>query len=184
MENLTEYNSKEMNNHETNHKIEKYGEPPNHLGEDHMKKNGVEKPSSAENGDEIVVFNIGGEIFETFRETIRKDNISVLSDDNFLRRYYRAKAGVYFFDRDPDCFRVCTVNILKIRTAEKINLECCISYMILKRTLPAGNKVWDNHKGNSRKKIEAQSRFSSIIYPCDCPRPCFLPIKSEFLFDY
>ena len=107
---LTEYNSKEMNNHETNHKTETYGEPPNHYNGDHMKKNCIEKPSSAENGEEIVVFNIGGEIFETFRETIRKDNISVLSDDNFLRRYYRAKAGVYFFDRDPDVFRVCKVN--------------------------------------------------------------------------
>ena len=56
--------------------------------------------------EDIVVFNIGGEIFETLRETIEKDNISVLSNEEFLNRHYRPKAGGYFFDRDPGIFRV------------------------------------------------------------------------------
>ena len=63
-------------------------------------------PPPGDHQEEIVVFNIGGEIFETFRKTLRKDNSSVLCDDRFLRKYYRQKGGVYFFDRDPDIFRV------------------------------------------------------------------------------
>lgn len=82
----------------TNHQsVENHAEPiDNELG-NHTK-------ASSEDED-IVVFNIGGEIFETLRETIQKDNISVLSNEEFLRRHYRPKAGGYFFDRDPHIFR-------------------------------------------------------------------------------
>ena len=58
---------------------------------------------------DIVVFNIGGEIFETLRETLQRDNISALSNEEFLRQHYRPRAGGYFFDRDPDIFRVSIV---------------------------------------------------------------------------
>ena len=83
----------------TNHQsVENHAEPiDNELG-NHTK-------ASSEDED-IVVFNIGGEIFETLRKTIQKDNISVLSNEEFLRRHYRPKAGGYFFDRDPHIFRV------------------------------------------------------------------------------
>ena len=65
--------------------------------------------------EDIVVFNIGGEIFETLRETIEKDNISVLSNEEFLKRHYRPKARGYFFDRDPGIFRVSCYHFIDLQ---------------------------------------------------------------------
>ena len=56
--------------------------------------------------DEKVVFNVGGRKFETFKDTLRQDGRCFLCDDEFLENHYRKDKGVYFFDRDPDIFRV------------------------------------------------------------------------------
>ena len=56
--------------------------------------------------EDTIVFNVGGEIFETLRETLQRDITSSLGSKEFLSRHYRHKAGGYFFDRDPDIFRV------------------------------------------------------------------------------
>ena len=86
----------------TNHQpMERHIEPTNKALGNHTKLS-----YRSDEDDDIVVFNIGGEIFETQRETIEKDNVSVLSNEEFLRRHYRPKAGGYFFDRDPGIFRV------------------------------------------------------------------------------
>ena len=37
--------------------------------------------------------------------------------------------------------------------------------------LPEGNRVWGENKGKLWKKIETQSRFSSIMFPFCCPGP-------------
>ena len=72
--------------------------------------NNAQSPSRyTEDEGDVVVFNIGGEIFETLRETLQRDNISALSNEEFLRQHYRPRAGGYFFDRDPDIFRVSIV---------------------------------------------------------------------------
>ena len=55
---------------------------------------------------ETVIFNIGGVKFETFRSTLLKQPESFLADPSFLSRYYRPQQGEYFFDRDPDMFKV------------------------------------------------------------------------------
>ena len=60
-------------------------------------------------------------------------------------------------------------------------IEGCISDRLLKRTLLARNRVSGDNKGKIWKKIKMQLRFSSIIYPCCCPRPCYLLEKFECL---
>ncbi|KAK7108918.1 potassium voltage-gated channel protein Shaw-like isoform X2 [Littorina saxatilis] len=53
---------------------------------------------------ELLKFNIGGTIFETYRSTLHKLPHSPLADDGFLRKYYQEARGQYFFDRDPEVF--------------------------------------------------------------------------------
>ena len=55
---------------------------------------------------EAVILNIGGVHFETFRSTLLKQPESSLADPSFLSRYHRPQQGDYFFDRDPDMFKV------------------------------------------------------------------------------
>jgi hypothetical protein len=62
---------------------------------------------------EAVILNIGGVQFETFRSTLLKQPESSLADPSFLSRYHRPQQGDYFFDRDPDMFKVSSwANIL------------------------------------------------------------------------
>ena len=61
---------------------------------------------SFDESDEKVVFNVGGRKFETFKDTLRQDGRCFLCDDEFLENHYRKDKDVYFFDRDPDIFRV------------------------------------------------------------------------------
>ena len=55
---------------------------------------------------ETVIFNVGGITFETFRSTLLKQPESFIADPSFLSKYYRPQPGDYFFDRDPDMFKV------------------------------------------------------------------------------
>jgi hypothetical protein len=55
---------------------------------------------------ETVIFNIGCIQFETFRSTLLKQPESFIANPSFLSRYYRPQQGDYFFDRDPDMFKV------------------------------------------------------------------------------
>lgn len=55
---------------------------------------------------ETLIFNIGGTKFETYRSTLYKIPRSPLADENFLKKHFREDKGDYFFDRDPDVFKV------------------------------------------------------------------------------
>ena len=67
-------------------------------------------------------------------------------------------------------FAVAVVCSILERTSR---LEICISYGIFRRSLPAGDSVWKDNKGQLWKK----SRRS--LCPCCCPRPGYLPVKSN-----
>ena len=56
--------------------------------------------------NETVVFNVGGVKFETFRSTLYRQPHSLLASEDFLRKHLREDKGDYFFDRDPDIFKV------------------------------------------------------------------------------
>lgn len=84
------------------------------------RKTKIKKPEEtapkSPDDDEIIHFNIGGEIFQTRKETIRRNRSTALSDEEFLKRNYMPNAGGYFFDRDPDMFRVsCNIVLLNLK---------------------------------------------------------------------
>lgn len=55
---------------------------------------------------ETVIFNVGGVTFETYRSTLFRQPHSLLANDEFLKKHFRSEKGDYFFDRDPDIFKV------------------------------------------------------------------------------
>ncbi|KAK3599703.1 hypothetical protein CHS0354_037174 [Potamilus streckersoni] len=55
---------------------------------------------------ETVVFNVGGKKFETYCSTLRAQPNSRLADEKFLKSHFREEQKDYFFDKDPDIFRV------------------------------------------------------------------------------
>ena len=82
------------------------------------------------------------------------------------------------------------LSLINLKISNKLTTEtkpekdlrpASISYMMLKRTLPAGNRVWGDKKGKLWKKISTASQFFSITYPCCRPRPCYLPVKYDCL---
>ncbi|XP_025081830.1 potassium voltage-gated channel protein Shaw-like isoform X2 [Pomacea canaliculata] len=74
-------------------------------------------------GNETVVFNVGGTMFETYKSTLHSLPHSPLADDSFLRKHFRQEKGHYFFDRDPDVF--CAI-LNYLRTGElHLPTKCC-----------------------------------------------------------
>ncbi|XP_060601075.1 potassium voltage-gated channel protein Shaw-like [Ruditapes philippinarum] len=59
-----------------------------------------------ESGNETLTFNIGGVIFETYRSTIMRIQSGPLTDESFLEVNQRPGKNDYFFDRDPDAFKI------------------------------------------------------------------------------
>lgn len=59
---------------------------------------------------ETIIFNIGGTKFETFKSTLKRHPNHFLADEYFLKRHFRKETGDYFFDRDPDIFKVRNTN--------------------------------------------------------------------------
>ncbi|XP_025092087.1 potassium voltage-gated channel protein Shaw-like isoform X3 [Pomacea canaliculata] len=51
-----------------------------------------------------VIFNVGGQVFETYRSTLKRFKNSFFADDDKMRAYFRPAHGDYFFDRDPTAF--------------------------------------------------------------------------------
>ncbi|KAK3599702.1 hypothetical protein CHS0354_037173 [Potamilus streckersoni] len=116
-----------------------------------------------------VVFNVGGTTFETYWSTLHAQPNSKLADEKFLSKHFRKDQGDYFFDKDPDIFRV-VLNYL--RTGElhlpsyicgpaiKDELEYWgLSYHLIERccwnnynswnsTLEALNQLERDRKGN------------------------------------
>lgn len=58
----------------------------------------------ASRGDEVLVVNVSGRRFETWKNTLDRypDTLLGSSEKEF---FYDAESGEYFFDRDPDMFR-------------------------------------------------------------------------------
>lgn len=55
---------------------------------------------------ETIILNVGGQIFETYKNTLTRLKSCKLARESELRRYYRESKGDYFFDRDPQLFSV------------------------------------------------------------------------------
>ena len=55
---------------------------------------------------DTLTFNVGGKRFETYASTLDRDCNCLLSRKSFLQAHYRKDTGEYFFDRDPDVFKV------------------------------------------------------------------------------
>lgn len=62
--------------------------------------------------NEVVKFNVGGSIYETYKSTLRAIPSSPLSNDQFLARHFRPAQKEYFFDRDPEIFH-CVLNYFR-----------------------------------------------------------------------
>ena len=69
---------------------------------------GVPDPFSME----TLTFNVGGRRFETYASTLDRDCNCLLSSKTFLQSHYRRDTGEYFFDRDPDVFKVRRTSLL------------------------------------------------------------------------
>ncbi|XP_060593849.1 potassium voltage-gated channel protein Shaw-like [Ruditapes philippinarum] len=65
-----------------------------------------------DSGNETLTFNIGGVIFETYRSTIMRIKSGPLTDESFLEANHRPGKNDYFFDRDPDAFKI-VLNFLR-----------------------------------------------------------------------
>lgn len=55
---------------------------------------------------ETVIINVGGNVFETFRSTLKRFKTCKLSDEREMMKYYRPDKGDFFFDRDPYAFNI------------------------------------------------------------------------------
>ncbi|XP_048763841.2 potassium voltage-gated channel protein Shaw-like isoform X2 [Ostrea edulis] len=55
---------------------------------------------------ETVILNVGGQIFETYKNTLTRLKSCKLARESELKRHYRESKGDYFFDRDPQLFSV------------------------------------------------------------------------------
>lgn len=78
-----------------------------------------------------LVLNVGGELFETYKSTLKKHGGTNLSDELFLRKFYRESRKDYFFDRDPVCFR----SVLEYVRTGQLHLPSNVCGPALKREL-------------------------------------------------
>ncbi|XP_076453389.1 potassium voltage-gated channel protein egl-36-like [Babylonia areolata] len=74
--------------------------------------NNNKKPRRPRGAKRTVIFNVGGQTFETYRTTLKKLKNSFFADDDKMRAYFRPAQGDYFFDRDPTAFG-CVLNYLR-----------------------------------------------------------------------
>lgn len=64
------------------------------------------KCSCDRKSQETVIINVGGQVFETFKSTLRRLRSCKLASEKSMRKYYREDKGDYFFDRDPYAFNI------------------------------------------------------------------------------
>lgn len=58
-----------------------------------------------ETQDKYIVLDIGGVVFKTSKQTLQNISHSRLAKIDEKSEYFISEDGVYFFDRDPNCFR-------------------------------------------------------------------------------
>lgn len=56
------------------------------------------------NYDEMIIINVGGEVFQTFRKTLEKYPDTLLGNHKVRQDYYNMKSGELFFDRHSEAF--------------------------------------------------------------------------------
>lgn len=61
---------------------------------------------------ETVIMNVGGVIFETYNDTLQRLSGTLMTNEQEMASFYRKDKGDYFFDRDPDAFKV-VINYLR-----------------------------------------------------------------------
>ncbi|XP_052797376.1 potassium voltage-gated channel protein Shaw-like isoform X3 [Mya arenaria] len=61
---------------------------------------------------ETVIINVGGQVFETFRSTLKRLRSCKLASEQEMMRHYRQEKGDFFFDRDPYAFNI-IINYLR-----------------------------------------------------------------------
>nr|KAG5708101.1 hypothetical protein BaRGS_002837 [Batillaria attramentaria] len=66
--------------------------------------NNNKKPRRLRGPKPTVIFNVGGQVFETYRTTLKRFKSSFFADDDKMRAYFRPAHGDYFFDRDATAF--------------------------------------------------------------------------------
>ena len=74
--------------------------------------NNNKKPRRPRGAKPTVIFNVGGQTFETYRATLKRFKNTFFADDDKMRAYFRPAQGDYFFDRDPTAFG-CVLNYLR-----------------------------------------------------------------------
>ncbi|XP_021346658.1 potassium voltage-gated channel protein Shaw-like isoform X2 [Mizuhopecten yessoensis] len=55
---------------------------------------------------ETVILNVGGQVFETLKTTLKRLKTCKLARDSEMMKHYRETKGDFFFDRDPQAFSV------------------------------------------------------------------------------
>ncbi|XP_069135102.1 potassium voltage-gated channel protein Shaw-like isoform X3 [Argopecten irradians] len=55
---------------------------------------------------ETVILNVGGQVFETLKTTLKRLKTCKLARDSEMMKHYRESKGDFFFDRDPQAFSV------------------------------------------------------------------------------
>ena len=55
---------------------------------------------------ETVIINVGGQVFETFKSSLKRLKSCKLANEKHMKKYYREEKGDYFFDRDPYAFNI------------------------------------------------------------------------------
>lgn len=55
---------------------------------------------------ETVLLNVGGQVFETLKTTLKRLKTCKLAREHEMKKHYREHKGDFFFDRDPQAFSV------------------------------------------------------------------------------
>lgn len=117
------------------------------------KKNGGKISVKMGISNDIVMFNVGGTKFETYRSTLYSQPNSPLADDTFLKRHFNEERKEYFFDRDPDVFKVNGLDVHKVLLRDKIYSELRNMYFLILNNILLCIKISTFIKGLDNRQV-------------------------------